>query len=195
MLQSFIDTVVLQVASKSPLPIVIYNFPGVTANIDLDSALITELAKSCPRIVGVKLTCGNLGKLQRLSASLPASKFSPFAGKADFLLPGLVTGCSGVISSLANIVPKVHVQVIRLYRMGELQKAQEIQAKLSVADWALLKIGISGVKAGIVRWFGYGSSYVRKSPPHTELLSIQADIKDALQAVIDLELQLPNGKL
>lgn len=125
---------VLQVASKSSLPIVIYNFPGVTANIDLDSDLITELAKSCPQIVGVKLTCGNLGKLQRLSASLPASKFSPFAGKADFLLPALVTGSIGVISALANIVPKVHVQVIRLYRMGELQKAQEIQAKLSVAD-------------------------------------------------------------
>ena len=119
----------------------------MTSNIDLNSDLIAELAKSFPKIVGSKLTCRNLGKLQRLSTSLSASNFSAFAGKADFLLPGLVTGSNGVISALANIVPKVHVQVLRLYQMGELHKAHEIQAKLSVADWALLKMGISGVKA------------------------------------------------
>lgn len=145
--------------------------------------------------MGAKLTCGNLGKLQRLSASLPASKFSPFAGKADFLLPGLVVGSRGVISALANLVPKVHVEIIRLYNGGEIQKAQEIQAKVSTADWALLKMGVSGVKAANVKWFGYGNSSARKPLPQIEPAAIQADMASVLQAVIDLEMQLPNAKL
>ncbi|KAJ5433673.1 uncharacterized protein N7458_012829 [Penicillium daleae] len=185
----------VEVAEKSPLPIIIYNFPGVTANIDLDSDLIIDLARQCPNIVGAKLTCGNLGKLQRLSATLSASGFSPFAGKADFLLPGLVVGSRGVISALANLVPKVHVEVIRLYNGGEIQKAQRIQALLSLADWQLLKMGVSGVKAANVKWFGYGSPSARKPLPSVEIATMHADISSALQAVIDLEVQLPSTKL
>lgn len=33
-----------------------YNFPGVTSGIDLDSDLIIDVAKSAPNICGVKLT-------------------------------------------------------------------------------------------------------------------------------------------
>ncbi|KZF23873.1 aldolase [Xylona heveae TC161] len=179
-----------EVASKSALPIVIYNFPGVTSNIDLDSDLIIDLARSYPQIVGVKLTCGNLGKLQRLSASFAASEFAPFAGKSDFLLPGLTAGSNGVIAALANVVPKVHVKAIQLYQSGEFEKAQEIQRKLSVADWALLKLGISGVKAASTKFFGYGSSQPRKPLPRAEVGAIQGEILDALQVMVDLEKQL-----
>ncbi|KAI2896888.1 hypothetical protein CBS76997_4843 [Aspergillus niger] len=186
---------IIQVAAESPLPIVLYNFPGVTANIDLDSELITDLARQCPNIVGAKLTCGNTGKLQRLSSSLPASEFSALAGKADFLLPGLVAGSRGVISALANLTPKVHVEVIRLYNGGEIQEAQRIQALLSMADWQLLKLGVSGVKAAIVKWFGYGGSAARRPLPQVEPATMHADITSALQAVIDLEMQLPCTKL
>ncbi|KAB8228878.1 dihydrodipicolinate synthase family protein [Aspergillus alliaceus] len=87
-----------------------------------------------PQIVGAKLTCGDLGKLQRLSASLPTTKFGPFARKADFLLPGLIVGSNGIVSALANLVPKLHIEAARLYKAGKLQGAQEIQWKLSVAD-------------------------------------------------------------
>ena len=123
-----------QVAKKSALPIVIYTFPGVRSGIDLDSDIITEVAKEAPQIVGVKLTCGNLGKLQRLSATLDAESFAPLVGKGDFLLPGLVVGSHGAISALANVVPKLHIELVRLYQAGELAKAQEIQKA-----WELIK--------------------------------------------------------
>ncbi|KAI9925482.1 hypothetical protein ASPWEDRAFT_113821 [Aspergillus wentii DTO 134E9] len=180
----------VEVAEKSPLPLVIYNFPGVTSNIDLDSDLIIDLATSCPNIAGVKLTCGNLGKLQRISASLPATSFAPFAGKADFLLPGLTVGSNGVISALANVVPKVHVEVLRLYQEGKIEEAQDVQRKLSVADWALLKLGISGVKAASTKWFGYGSSQPRKPLPWVGVEAIQGEVEKALQVVVDMEMKL-----
>lgn len=51
-----------RVADESPLPIVIYNYPGVTQGIDLDVRVIYELAKH-PNIVGIKGTDGNIGKV------------------------------------------------------------------------------------------------------------------------------------
>lgn len=45
------------VASESPLPVMIYNFPLVANGINIDSDTMIELA-SHPNIVGCKLTCG-----------------------------------------------------------------------------------------------------------------------------------------
>jgi 4-hydroxy-2-oxoglutarate aldolase len=59
------------VADRSPLPLVIYNFPAAAAGTDLDSDLLIELATH-PNVVGAKLTCGNVGKIARLAAATSA---------------------------------------------------------------------------------------------------------------------------
>ncbi|KAJ4269867.1 hypothetical protein NW762_001536 [Fusarium torreyae] len=184
----------LEVAATSSLPIVIYNFPGVTSGIDIDSDLIIELANESSNIVGVKLTCGNLGKLQRVSAELAPERFAAFAGKADFMLPGLVAGSNGVISALANVVPRVHVEVARLYAAGELEKARAIQAELSKADWALLKFGISGVKTACQKWFGYGTGQVRSPLPNVDVEKLSGGSIASLETVVTLEKSLLSSK-
>ncbi|KAH6962387.1 hypothetical protein BKA56DRAFT_736545 [Ilyonectria sp. MPI-CAGE-AT-0026] len=182
-----IEAFYLGVASKSRLPVLIYNFPGVTGGIDIDSDLIIELYNESSNIVGVKLTCGNLGKLQRVSASTSPARFAAFAGKADFMLPGLVPGSHGVISALANVVPRVHVEVIRLYTAGELEKARALQAELSKADWALLKFGISGVKTACEKWFGYGSGRVRSPLPNVDVRKLSEGDIGALESLVKIE--------
>lgn len=172
------------------MPVLIYNFPGVTSGIDIDSDLILELANESSNIVGVKLTCGNLGKLQRVSASINQGRFATFAGKADFMLPGLIAGSNGVISALANVVPRVHVEVIRLYAAGELEKAMAIQSELSKADWALLKFGISGVKTSCEKWFGYGSGRVRSPLPNVDARMLSAGDIGALESLVKIEKSL-----
>ncbi|KFZ18873.1 hypothetical protein V501_00966 [Pseudogymnoascus sp. VKM F-4519 (FW-2642)] len=190
MTKPVIKTFYLEVARKSALPIVIYNFPAVVSSIDLDSDLITELATSSSNIVGVKLTCGNVGKLQRISASTSNEKFVPLAGKSDFLLPALVAGSSGAIAALANVVPKVHVHVLQLYAAGDLAKAQDIQKSLALADWALAKYGISGVKTVCQKWFGYGTGMVRAPLPVVDVVGLSKDLELRLQCLIDMELSL-----
>lgn len=54
---SVIEKFFQDVADKSPLPVVIYNFPGVCNGVDLDSELIAKIGQH-PNVVGVKLTCG-----------------------------------------------------------------------------------------------------------------------------------------
>jgi Dihydrodipicolinate synthetase family len=77
-----------KVADASPIPVMLYNFPRITAGIDLDSDMILTLAQH-PNIVSVKLTCANMGKLHRITSTIPSSEFAVFGGKSDILLQGL----------------------------------------------------------------------------------------------------------
>lgn len=53
------------VADQSPLPVVIYNYPGVCQGLDLSIPLLVELSKH-KNIIGVKGTDGNVGKMANL---------------------------------------------------------------------------------------------------------------------------------
>lgn len=139
----------------------IYNFPTVTAGIDLDSDVVIDIAVH-PRIVGIKLSCGNIGKIHRVASTLPASEFSTYPGRSDTFLHGLVAGSAGVIGALPNVAPKAHVQLLKLWKEGKLDEATKLQALLGHADWELGKLGsIAGIKAVCSRHFGYGATYVR----------------------------------
>ncbi|KAJ4480133.1 aldolase [Lentinula aciculospora] len=169
-----------EVADASPLPYMIYNFPTVTAGIDLDSDLISSLATH-PNIVGTKLSCGNVGKIQRLSSSFDSkSDFATFAGKSDVFLHTLLSGGAGTIAALVNLVPKIHTRIYQLFREYQetknakvLEEAFVLQAKLSAADWGVSKIGgVGGVKAIVAREFGYGNTVVRGPLREVDLLGL-----------------------
>ncbi|ESK94912.1 dihydrodipicolinate synthetase [Moniliophthora roreri MCA 2997] len=189
--QMTVDNIInfhIEVADASPLPCMIYNFPVVTAGIDLDSDTIATLA-SHPNIVGTKLSCGNIGKLQRLASKFPSSDFAVFAGRSDFFTHGLLSGSAGTIAATVNILPKVHGKIIRLVRAGKITEAMELQAQLGHADWAVQKIGgIGGVKAIVSQNFGYGRNVVRKPLKVVQGESLKSNkYYDAILKLIELE--------
>lgn len=139
----------------------IYNFPTVTAGLDLDSDIISTLAEH-PNIVGTKLSCGNIGKLQRITSRIPTSEFAVFAGRSDAFLHGLNAGSAGTIAALVNLLPKLHGQMYRLFEEGNHKQAMALQEKLGHGDWAASKVGgIGGIKAVVSKNFGYGEPHVR----------------------------------
>lgn len=95
-----------ELADASPIPIVIYNFPGVVAGLDVNSEMLDILGKH-PNIVAVKLTCGGIAKVSRISASFEKSEFVALAGQSDWLIPALSVGGVGTITGVANLYPKV----------------------------------------------------------------------------------------
>ena len=142
----------------------IYNFPVVTAGLNLDSDIIAALGAH-PNIVGTKLSCADVGKLNRLASALPASEFAAFPGSSSVFLQGLVVGSAGIIGALPNVAPKAHAELYKLWKEGKMAEAQKLQSLLAHADWELQKLGsIAGIKAVVSRHFGYGSVNVRWSP-------------------------------
>ncbi|CVK97307.1 hypothetical protein FPRO06_04264 [Fusarium proliferatum] len=152
-----------KVADKSPIPIIIYNFPGAVGGMDMSSDMIITLARH-PNIVGVKLTCGNTGKLNRVAATTrklskynsEAPGFLVLAGSADFLIPSLAGGGHGILAGLANIAPRACIKTIDLYLQGNVSEAQKMQEVVSQGDWTAIQGGVVGVKAGLQSWMGYG---------------------------------------
>lgn len=188
--QSFIDYF-QDVATGSPIPIIIYNYPGAVAGVDLDSDTIIKLAKH-PKIVGCKLTCGNTGKLSRIANTVNAatatetnSGWMCMGGSADFTLQTMIAGGSGIITGLGNIVPKACVKVFDLWAKGEVEEAKKIQAIVARGDWAVIKGGVTGTKSGLESYFGYGG-YARRPLPKPSKEDI-AQTEALLKEVIELE--------
>lgn len=154
-------------ADASPLPVLIYNFPGVSGGIDLTSDDLLALAKH-PNIVGVKLTCMNTGKLARITSQVKP-EFRTFGGSADFTLQTLIAGGSGVIAGLGNLMPRSCVRVMDLYQKGKVEEAQQLQGVVARADWLALSGGLVGTKSALQTYRGYGNLPRRPCvPPSAE---------------------------
>ncbi|KAL4872263.1 hypothetical protein BDV12DRAFT_152607 [Aspergillus spectabilis] len=174
------------VADASPIPVLIYNFPGASSGLDLSSDDILALS-SHPNIVGTKLTCGNTGKLARIAAGAGPS-FLTFGGSCDFTLQTLIAGGVGVIAGTANLIPRACVQIIDLYRAGRVEEAQKVQAVVARADWLAIKGGFVAVKSALQSYRGYGLQPRR--PCVAPSVEGVAALKDSFSEGIELERQL-----
>ncbi|KAI1310764.1 mitochondrial putative 4-hydroxy-2-oxoglutarate aldolase [Xylaria venustula] len=156
-----------EVADASPIPIIVYNYPGAVNGLDLSSDAILSLAQH-PKIVGVKLTCGNTGKLNRIASAVRSNstakngidsrvpEFLVLAGSADFTLSSLIAGSHGILAGLANIAPRACIRTFELYKEDKIAEAQKMQEIVSRGDWTAIQGGVVGVKSGLQSWMGYG---------------------------------------
>ncbi|RAK98064.1 dihydrodipicolinate synthase family protein, partial [Aspergillus ibericus CBS 121593] len=133
-----------EVADSGILPIVIYSFPSITNGIDLSSDTISTLATH-PNITSVKLTCGNAGKVTRLTHEYTHAQFAVYAGSSDWLIPCLSGGGSGCVTGVANVFPKCTVRLFNLWKSGEIDEARKLQGLIALAERAC-KEGIAPTK-------------------------------------------------
>lgn len=112
--------------------------------IDLNSDTISELAQH-QNIVGVKLTCGNAGKVTRLTHEYTHDQFGVFAGSSDWLIPCLAGSGGGCVTGIANVFPKCVARLYALWNDGNINEAKELQGLVAQAEKAC-KEGIAPTK-------------------------------------------------
>lgn len=171
------------VAARSALPIVIYNFPGVCNGVDLDSATITQLAQRHDNIVGTKLTCGSVAKIVRLAAVLPPDQFATFGGQSDFLLGGLSSGSSGCIAAFANVFPKSLAKIYALWQEGKTKEALALHQQAALAEQPC-KSGIAATKYAAAIFSAKAAGVedaVNKLKPRRPYLEPSEDAKKGVQ--------------
>ncbi|CAG8236676.1 unnamed protein product [Penicillium salamii] len=140
------------VADSTSLPIVIYSFPAMCNGIDMNSDTMSELAQH-PNIVGVKLTCGNAGKVTRLTEEYSHEQFAVYAGSSDWLIPCLAGGGGGCVTGIANVFPKCVAHLYALWNQGKTKEAGELQGLVARAEKAC-KEGIAPTKFGAAHFAG-----------------------------------------
>lgn len=170
-------------ADASPLPVVIYNMPASTAGLDLNAALLAQLAEH-PNIVGVKDSAGDMAKLAQLVGQVPAD-FAIFAGSAGYFLSALAIGAVGVVAALANVFPRQVCRLQELFQRGELLEAQRLQSLLAPANAAVTTIySVPGLKAALELTAGYGG------PPRLPLLPLNEAERKHLAGILEQVTQL-----
>lgn len=114
------------VADAVSIPCILYNVPGRTG-CAISENNVCRLAKH-PNIVGVKEASGDIGYAARIARHL-SDDFVMYSGNDDMILSMMSLGCSGVISVLANVLPKEIHEMIFDYLNGEPEKTRAAQLK------------------------------------------------------------------
>lgn len=134
------------IADVSPVPVILYNVPGRTGiNLTADTTL--ALAAECPNIIGIKEASGNLQQVMEILRRRPAG-FRVISGDDALTFPMLALGADGVISVIANALPKETSDMVRLALKGDLKKALPLHYRLLPLMNAIFEEGNpTGVKA------------------------------------------------
>ncbi|MBQ3787882.1 MAG: 4-hydroxy-tetrahydrodipicolinate synthase [Bacteroidales bacterium] len=134
------------VAEASPVPVVIYNVPGRTG-VNLAAETTLTLANECPNIIGIKEASGNIQQAMEILLQRPAG-FRVISGDDALTYPLLALGADGVISVVANALPKEMSDMVRLAMKGDLKKALPLQMKMLPLMNAIFDEGNpTGIKA------------------------------------------------
>lgn len=115
------------IADSVSCPIILYNVPSRTG-CNITIPVYKALAKH-PNIVGVKEASGNISAIAQLFAEC-GDDFDIYSGNDDQIVPILSLGGKGVISVLANPMPKETHDICQLYFDGKVKESAELQLKL-----------------------------------------------------------------
>ena len=113
------------IADSVKLPIILYNIPGRTGcSISIDT--FKKLAE-IPNIIGVKEATGDLALAGQIAAFTDLVLYS---GNDDVILPMMALGGKGVISVVANILPKETHDVCQKFLDGDIEGSRKEYLKM-----------------------------------------------------------------
>ncbi len=113
------------IADSVNIPIILYNVPsrtGVNISVDTYKALSQHR-----NIVAAKEASGNISAVAKIAAETDLDIYS---GNDDQIVPIMSLGGKGVISVLANCMPKETHDIAAYCLNGDYKKAAELQLKL-----------------------------------------------------------------
>lgn len=115
-----------QVADVTSCPIILYNVPGRTG-CSISEDVVAELSKH-PNICGIKEASGSITYAARI-ARYVNDAFAMYSGNDDMITSMLSLGASGVISVLANVVPKQAHDIVASWHAGDVKASRDGQLK------------------------------------------------------------------
>jgi 4-hydroxy-tetrahydrodipicolinate synthase len=113
------------IAECTDLPLVLYNVPARTGR-NLEPETVERLAAIGP-IVAVKEAAGSLDQVSEL---IVRTNLTILSGDDSLTLPMLAVGAEGVVSVIANLVPRDVIALLESFQNGRISEAREQHARL-----------------------------------------------------------------
>lgn len=136
------------IASASPLPVILYNVPGRTGvNMSVETTL--QLAHDFDNIVAIKEASGDLAQVSMILKEKPED-FLVISGDDALTVPMMSLGAAGVISVTANAFPEEFSAMVKLCLDGNFRDAAQIHFDLLQVMETLFEDGSpGGIKAAL----------------------------------------------
>jgi len=115
------------IAEAVDIPQILYNVPGRTA-VDMQPETIVRLS-SVSNIIGVKEATGDLARIEKLRADVPAD-FAIYSGDDATAREAILLGADGDISVTANVAPKAMHEMCLAALNKDADAAANIDANL-----------------------------------------------------------------
>ncbi len=133
------------IAEISPVPVILYNVPGRTS-VNLTAETTLQLAEE-PNIIGIKEASGNMSQIMEILRCKPEG-FQVLSGDDALTLPMIAMGATGVISVMANALPKEMSEMVSMALKGNMKKALPLHYRMLPLMNAIFEEGNpAGVKA------------------------------------------------
>ncbi len=116
------------VAEATRLPVFVYNIQSRTA-VNVETPTLARLARDCRNIVGVKEASGSLDQVSQV-VSACGPDFIVLSGDDNLTLPIMAVGGRGVISVIANLVPREVADMTHAALEGDFKRARELHYRL-----------------------------------------------------------------
>lgn len=164
-------------AQQTSVPILLYNVPSRTG-MSFAAETYAELA-NCPTIYGVKEASGDFGLMLKMRKLCPPD-FALYSGNDDQIVPVMSLGGLGVISTMANVIPKQTQEICTLWQQGKLGCAMKAQIRYQPLISALFReVNPIPVKAAL-EMMGRDSGNLRL--PLTKIgCAAETELKNAMQ--------------
>lgn len=115
------------IADASSVPCILYNVPSRTG-LNMLPETLAVLADH-ERVAAVKEACGNLTQIAN-EIRLCGDRIDIYSGTDEQIVPTLSLGGKGIISVVANVLPKETSEICRRFFAGDVKGAAEIQLRL-----------------------------------------------------------------
>ncbi|KAK3989038.1 hypothetical protein QBC44DRAFT_328279 [Cladorrhinum sp. PSN332] len=152
-----------RLAEADILPLLVYNYPGVTNGVTVLPETYRRLA-AIKGVVGCKMSHGNVSHHIQVSLDpeIDRNNFRVFSGFGQQLGPIVLFGAAGVIDGLSAFYPKTVVRLFNVLENGpHNDKGKEqiaaLQYIVSRAEEFIVRYGIAAIKEGVFRVKGYGT--------------------------------------
>lgn len=164
------------IANAVKIPVILYNVPsrtGMTITIDT----LKELAK-VENIVAIKEASGDIGFAAKIAAEIP--ELYIYSGNDDMIIPIMSLGGKGVISVLANVIPKETHDLCQAYLDGDCDKARDMQlGYLDLINNLFIEVNPVPVKTAM-RLMGWNAGNLRLPLAEMEEKNL-AKLKESLK--------------
>lgn len=163
------------------IPIILYNVPSRTG-MGLSVDTLVRLS-AIDNIIAIKEASGDISYATEIARRLPT--FDIYSGNDDMIVPILSIGGKGVISVVANIMPRETHELVALFHEGKTKEALSLQLKMNALVHGLFldvnpipikeAMNLLGYDVGLVRLPLYPLSKTHTA--HLKTLISTSDVK------------------